>query len=236
MIHNTKTKAVAPSPKINIITMPPYSGNTIEELNQSLTSLENAKPLHEEPHRQIKKKLRFDDYDEVKEIPHIADMTDEEVDDSYFSREEVKAIRRECRALVTMIEVGDKKGLRKICIRGLHQHTPTFTNRRRAIRQHLYYAVQEIQEYQTFQGINCPDMIADICREYSKQSKKEARLMGAADAKAASKQSKKKKKARPRGTAGAKTASKQSKKEASFFYEYYHANEGTTDAKAASNI
>jgi hypothetical protein len=128
--------------------------------------------------------VRFADYEEVVEIPHVNDMTQEEIDDSYMSDVELRAIQYECKALVRMMDEEDED-LRDVCVRGLDQHTPEYSRCRKATRQQAYDAVFEVQSYQAFQGVSAPELIAELCQKCSSSSVAEAKMVGISDAMAA---------------------------------------------------
>ncbi len=142
------------------------------------------KPLHEEPRRRQRNGVRFADYDEVVKIPHINDMTQEEIDDSYMSDDELRAIRHECKALVRMIDAGDED-LGDVCLRGLDQHTPEYSRLRKVTQEQVYDAIFGVQSYQVFKGVSAPELMAELCRKCSSPSVADAKMVGISDAMAA---------------------------------------------------
>ena len=166
--------------------MPPFSDMSTANFSSSSLSLASepeaaCKPLHESNRRL---NVTFAEYDDVAEIPHINDMSDEEFDAVYYSEEELHAIRTECKELVRMI---NKKhiSIQGKCVRGLDQHTAEYSKWRKQIRTRIYDAVFEVQDNQEIlvvQGTEVSELIARISRQYSSPSASAAQKFAITDA------------------------------------------------------
>ena len=134
---------------------------------------ERSKSLH--------KKLRFEDYDDVFEIPHFSDMSDEEYEGCFFSKDEMCEIRSECMSLLQHME--DNSNVEEdICVRGLDHHTEEYTTWRKAIRREMQNAVFDAQDYLRSKGMSAPELIADLCKKFSAESLEAAEIFGMYDA------------------------------------------------------
>ena len=96
----------------------------------------------------LRRRVRFSHYDDVFEIRHIDDMSNQEIDDLWLSRECLQDIREECRSIVQSINEGctaDNEDDR-FYIRGLDQHTTHAVKCRKALQNIIYEAVGRVQE------------------------------------------------------------------------------------------
>ena len=165
--------------------MSPYSEyNVNEELNSSSHAKMNTpfKPLHEEIQQSPRKQVHFGDYDDVFEIIHLDDMDDDEFYDSYYSREELKAIRCECISLVKQMNNNKQDFDENLCVRGLDRHTSEYTTWRKEIQGLLYETVFEAQAHLESKGIYSPELIAELCEKYSSEMVEAAKIFGMYDA------------------------------------------------------
>ena len=142
--------------------------------------------------KKIKKNLRFAKYDEVYEIEHINDMSDDEIDSCYMSPEESKAIRLECRNLVEKLNA-DPYGMflndqgfehipKRSIYRGLEKHCKKVASKTTEIQNEMYDIVFALQELQYQQGQDYTELIAKRCSKITKQARIDARISGIHDA------------------------------------------------------
>ena len=118
------------------------------------------------------RRVRFSDYDDVFEIRHIDDMSSEEIDYLWLSRECLYAIREECRSIVQLINEGCAG---EIHIRGLDQHTARAVSYRKALQDIIYEAVGRVQEVCKKNNLAlAPCLMADLCQKYSSVSAQRA--------------------------------------------------------------
>ena len=126
-------------------------------------------------------RVTFSSTDELQEIPHINDLSDEEVKDVWMSREELQTIRRQCATIVKFMDM-DSAIRHGVCLRGLEQNTPSYVELQVGIRRQLYDAVYAIQQFQETTGVLVPDLLAETCQKYSKESVIQAQIVGHNDA------------------------------------------------------
>ena len=141
-----------------------------------------VKPLHEQQQRSHKKSVKFADFDDVYDIQHITDISDEEINSLYLSADEREAIRLNCRFILHKMDNGDV-GFDDTnhCVRGLEIQTLEYIAWRKQIQKQLHAAVFEVQALNS-QGIICtPELISKLCQEYSSESVEAAAIYGMYD-------------------------------------------------------
>jgi hypothetical protein len=141
-----------------------------------------SKKLQRPPPRDIsqaqrRRILRFAKYDEVFEIPHIDDLSREEVGSVWMNRRELEDIRRRARAMVSLIDDGPNFGGRSdgddLCIRGLDQHTASYHKKQKVIQNLIYEAVFRLQGFHSYtsaQEVDVQGLIAEFCTQFSSTS------------------------------------------------------------------
>ena len=144
-----------------------------------------GKPLHEKQQRSNNKKsVKFADYDDVYEIQHIDDITDEELNALYLSADERKAIQLDCLSIVHKVDncdIGFDDTTH--CVRGLEFQTAEYIKWRKGIQKQLYAVVFEAQAFNSQGIIRCtPELISELCQEYSSESVEAATIFGLCDA------------------------------------------------------
>lgn len=150
-----------------------------ELLHSSFSKITNTgcKPLNEEIQQRPRKEVRFVDYDDVFEILSLNDMTDEEFNDSYYTRDELEVIKEECMFLVCLMDKNETKR-----VRGLDHHTIEYTTWKREIQTLQYEAVLTAQSQLWLKGLHSPELIADICEKFSSEMVEVARIFAKYDA------------------------------------------------------
>jgi hypothetical protein len=138
--------------------------------------------------------VRFAEYDEVFEIPHIKDLSQDEINDIWLSEKDNQAIQRKFLVMVELMNNSDdddddderaNNGLAIECRRGLEDHTRRRSERRRQIRNQVYEAVfsmQASQEATSSTGERAPDLQSELTRKYSRISELQARIVASRDA------------------------------------------------------
>lgn len=120
--------------------------------------------------------VSFSLIDDVTEITHLNDMSEEEIESRWISDQELATIRQACMRLVTLMNLcHDKKE------RGLDQHTFSEQARKKHMRRKLYKAVSTIQEYQMNNQVWIPDILSGVCQKYSAACELEAHVVGLRD-------------------------------------------------------
>lgn len=136
---------------------------------------------------QQRRNVHFADHDSVVEIPHINDMTDEEVEGQYMSQNELQAIREQCKVYVRMIDEGlhMRKGKAKFCTRGLDQHIKAYTSQAQEVRDCIYDSVFSVQSLQATADSDLSELIAKVSRRLSIVSVQQAYTIAEFDARSA---------------------------------------------------
>jgi hypothetical protein len=127
-------------------------------------------------HRHLKQQrnhLAFADCDTVFPIPHINEMSEQEINDCWMSAEDLQAIRQSC--IGTVREMNNNKNNNGeppegIFLRGLDQHSDKYKQRKDEINNQVYDAVFRIQEFQRLSGKDASGVIAKLCAKYSEPS------------------------------------------------------------------
>jgi hypothetical protein len=104
----------------------------------------------------------------VMEIPHIHDLSPEEVEAVWMNSDEFRSIRQDCLGAVG--EVGDAKVSDGVLLRGLDQHTNRYKNARDFIGRQVYDAVLSVQEFEKANGIDCSELMSQMSIKYSEPS------------------------------------------------------------------
>ena len=177
-----------PPPKDTATTPPKTTQRNRKTIKKPTTTSSSSNQI-----KKIKKNLRFAKYDEVYEIEHINDMSDDEIDSCYMSPEESKAIRLECRNLVEKLN-SDPYGMflndqgfehipKRSIYRGLEKHCKKVASKTTAIQDEMYdivFALQEMQFQHPDQDYT--ELIAKRCSKITKQARIDARISGIHDA------------------------------------------------------
>jgi hypothetical protein len=147
--------------------------------------VETKPQQYQQSSRRSGRRLRFSTYDEVFEIPHINDLSEEEVDGVWMSQNELNSVRRNAKCMVALMDKGDTL-MEGLDVRGLDQNTPSYARRREAILKLVYQAVFRIQSYQNANGIKVPELMAELCQKVTSSSVAAAQKLAMLDAAAAS--------------------------------------------------
>jgi hypothetical protein len=135
--------------------------------------------LHrQKPHRKCSQ-LRFADYDTVFPIPHINDLSEQEIQDCWMTAEDLRAIRQSC--IGTVREMNSGEPPEGIFLRGLDQHSDKYRERKDEINQQVYDAVFRIQTFQRLSGKDASEVMAKLCAKYSEPSVIAAQTAAIAD-------------------------------------------------------
>jgi len=138
---------------------------TEEKLTLGEDSTTTKQPSNDNP---SKKNIAFADYDLVYEIPHINDMSPEEIHDQWMTAEDLLNIRKSC--IGTVKDMNNGEPPEGMFLRGLDQHTLKYKERKDEIDRQVYDAVFRIQEFQRMSGVDASDVMANLCTKYSEPS------------------------------------------------------------------
>jgi len=140
----------------------------------------------------VKASVRFAEYDQINYVPHINDISQEELDSRWMNEEEYNSIRERSLRLVEMIEDPKKRypisadimmvNKHLIYIRGLSEMTTQYVYERDVLQRRLQTAIFQLQQQQREDfGVVDPHAIRQVSRTYSNQSYKSARYVGVMD-------------------------------------------------------
>mmetsp|Transcript_37452 Transcript_37452/g.43119 ORF Transcript_37452/g.43119 Transcript_37452/m.43119 type:complete len:305 (-) Transcript_37452:106-1020(-) len=140
----------------------------------------------------VKASVRFAEYDQINYVPHINDISQEELDSRWMNEEEYNSIRERSLRLVEMIEDPKKRypisadimmvNKHLIYIRGLSEMTTQYVYERDVLQRSLQTAIFQLQQQQREDfGVVDPHAIRQVSRTYSNQSYKSARYVGVMD-------------------------------------------------------
>ncbi|CAJ1932549.1 unnamed protein product [Cylindrotheca closterium] len=132
------------------------------------------------PQKAEKKSVRFERHDRVHEIPHINDLSDEEIDGVWMHPDDFKTIRRECQAVILIIE-HDSDLIEGAELRGLEHHMAKQKREAQQIQELLYDTVDRLQKYGDESSTDVSDMLACMCQKISKRPEAFARKIAAED-------------------------------------------------------
>jgi hypothetical protein len=150
--------------------MPPLSPETAPLVHSSFRSFDYKRlkaplPLTKDVAVQ-RRNVNFAPSDMVFEIPHIDDLSEDEIDNVWMSPEDGSKIRQECQSIVVMMN-NESENLKDIETRGLEQHAVAYTEQCTAIKHLLYEAVDRIQTFQAEKGVEVSHLIAELCQKIS---------------------------------------------------------------------
>jgi hypothetical protein len=173
--------------------MPPLSSFDTMEMQSSFVSLASTEDVDFDmepkatiappPQRSsITKCLRFHKYDEVFEIPHIDDISEDEVDATWYSKKEFQAIRKSCLRTVELMERNRFiKESSKHCTRGLEKHTDLGRQIRKRHQEVCFEAVMNIQDLSDSRGVALNDIMAEFYAKTCSKSVQEALRLASQD-------------------------------------------------------
>eukprot|EP00934_Nitzschia_sp_Nitz4_P003375 Nitzschia sp. Nitz4//scaffold83_size84149//58255//58830//NITZ4_005180-RA/size84149-processed-gene-0.37-mRNA-1//1//CDS//3329558965//3365//frame0 len=171
-----------------------FDQQTTDECQQSSSSLCSYEfmnhteegPLHDRDARQ--RSVRFCDDNKVIETLHIKDMEEQEIDASWHSYEELRAMKMDCVSLVGMLEDEELAAMLdddddEFCLRGLKEQSGSNRERKCNTRKQLYKEVFDIQQASNESDHNeTHELIAEASRRTTSQEMEAALELGRADA------------------------------------------------------
>jgi hypothetical protein len=128
-------------------------------------------------------RVRFSPYDQVVEIPHFKDYSDEEKNNIWFVSNELNAIKKECAHRCFRLE--EEGNAVDFCVRGLDQHTKTHNEQRYAIKKIVQEGVFKLMKYQHSAGVDVSLVLSQLYKKLSSGSVTTAAEIGRLDALAA---------------------------------------------------
>lgn len=117
---------------------------------------------------------------QVFEIPHINDMSDTEIDAIWMNCDDFRAIRRECKLIISMMVQGDDRQ-RGVELRGLEHHMPKKIKEIESIQCLLYDTVERLMQFTDDTSVDVTDLLGDMCSQISSKPKESARQIALQD-------------------------------------------------------
>mmetsp|Transcript_23061 Transcript_23061/g.34994 ORF Transcript_23061/g.34994 Transcript_23061/m.34994 type:complete len:196 (+) Transcript_23061:23-610(+) len=128
-----------------------------------------------------KKRVSFFETVVVHEVLHRRDMSEEEISNSWHTRDEMNVVKKEILREMHMILAG-KKGSAGFSFRGLECRMREENQRRRAIKTNSIFAVLEEQDNQFIKEVYNPRAIRKIYQDHSIKCQRDAEYLGNSDA------------------------------------------------------
>lgn len=121
---------------------------------------------------------------EVREIPHITDLSQQEKTDLWWTANDYMLIRKMLRITVQMMAKGNEFTNRDadFCARGLDLHTSGGSRRHQKNRHLAVKSVLRAQEFQRAEGFTDSEYIAELYAQCCRSSYETALVNAAADA------------------------------------------------------
>lgn len=139
-------------------------------------------PNHDQKtHAKKEKSVRFAHDDEVYDIPHINDLSDEEVEDVWMSPDDFVMIQRECRKIIMAMERGYLDELQGVELRGIEKHLKSQREQANKTIITLYDTVEKLQTIQDETGMDVSHRMGRMCGKISARAVRKAHQMALAD-------------------------------------------------------
>mmetsp|Transcript_22961 Transcript_22961/g.65061 ORF Transcript_22961/g.65061 Transcript_22961/m.65061 type:complete len:239 (+) Transcript_22961:132-848(+) len=122
--------------------------------------------------------IGFEEYDEVFEIPHLNDLSQEEIDSVWTGRHGLRTIRQRCIEIVDRIQSGE----RGLYIRGLEHYVDPESSRSRETKRMRAELLRYVQELEDMKGTQLPELFASLYSKMSERSQLLAHRRGLKDA------------------------------------------------------
>ncbi|KAL3941450.1 MAG: hypothetical protein SGBAC_004190 [Bacillariaceae sp.] len=125
--------------------------------------------------RHAKRCIRFSPNDRVFEIPHLNDLSDDEINDMWIRREDFENIRRECKALIRILHRSHQSRLKDIELRGLEHHRPREKEEVERLLDMMYDTVDRVMRFSDDTSMDTSGLLAEMCMKISESSVAKAR-------------------------------------------------------------
>ena len=162
------------------------------ETNKTATPAENtsSRPIRGSLTRQSS--IKFAPLDDVVEIPHINDFTEDEIERTWITSSEKRASRSEWKRIISIMDEAKEitacttsEELMSICPRGLEAYTPQAALKRQMATRKAQDAVFQLQDYEKRTGKSVAKTMALLLRQNSATLQMEAQETALRDADAA---------------------------------------------------
>lgn len=133
----------------------------------------------------VVRRVRFANKTRVRKIPHHNDLSEEQIEQIWISKEDYRALRQDCAKRIRFLDKVKMKEPNEapFCVRGLLNHTASARAKKNAYRDVMYDALAQALDKELEENIE--EALAQICKICSAPSVKTAHLEGLADEKEA---------------------------------------------------
>jgi hypothetical protein len=122
----------------------------------------------------------FAPHDEIWEIPHFKDLSEEEVESIWMSSQELKAVRRNCLRLVQKMNFSTSLG--KDSPRGLENYSKHRVDKIKQIQKAATESVLGLQKFGILKGVRVTTLMGELYSKKACQSQLDAHKRGLEDA------------------------------------------------------
>lgn len=130
-----------------------------------------------------RKKVSFFPNVSVQEIPHIVDLDIDEIEATWYTKAEYKAVKQSVASILRlMINGGLTNNEEEECTRGLEHRTPEGAMKRKANKLNAFQVVYEAQESQWEDNKHDPDAISILYQMQTYKSRERCIKLGIHDA------------------------------------------------------
>ena len=182
-MRNTKPPRIAQECDrfdLNVIFADACESSSVDAHNNDQLAKTTTLSLTEKNFRQQQRSVMFSELVQVVDIPHINDLSTDEIENTWMSREEMRLVQMECLDTVALMNAGattliEHNGL---CERGLEKHTNAGLDKSQRVRCCAYEAVFGMQKFHGLKGFPLPNLMAELYNSSSAPSQTEAHKRG----------------------------------------------------------
>jgi hypothetical protein len=127
----------------------------------------------------LRRSVGFENDDEVWEIPHFKDLSEEEAESIWMSKQELKAVRKHCLELVQ--KMNSSASLGDDSPRGLENYIKCNVDKIKKIRKSATESVLGLQKFQSLKGVRVATLMAELYANKAGQSQHDAHIRGLGD-------------------------------------------------------
>jgi hypothetical protein len=128
----------------------------------------------------IIRSVRFAPHDEICEIPHFKDLSEEETESIWMCKQELKIVRMNC--LIIVQKMNSSISIGKDSPRGLENYTTFNVDKIKQIQKSAKESVLGLQKFQKLKGVRVTTLLAELYSKKACQSQLDAHRRGLEDA------------------------------------------------------
>jgi hypothetical protein len=124
-------------------------------------------------------------WEDIVEIAHLSELSEDEIEGSWISKEQLWGIRKEALSIISLLDCGiDIFEEDDICVRGLARYTEEHSLKRNERRRSIYKAISDLQDEESNED-TLAEKIAECHQSLSLEAKTDAYEFALNDAKEA---------------------------------------------------